>query len=116
LEGFDPERGLAFSTYAVPRIRGAMLDELRSRDWMPRSVRTRRRVLARARAELQQRLGRPPGDQELADALGLELGTYWRWLDETDSRVMLALHQSSAHGEDAAGLAESIPDTRTPEP
>ena len=57
LEGFDPERGLAFSTYAMPRIRGAMLDELRSRDWVPRSVRTRGRRLEQVRAALQNRGG-----------------------------------------------------------
>ena len=117
LEGFDPERGLAFSTYAMPRIRGAMLDELRSRDWMPRSVRTRRRLLARARAQLQQRLGRAPDDQQIAEALGIELGTYWRWLDETDSRVMVALHHSAEAGlEEPASLSESIPDSRSAEP
>src|SRR5262249_39772275 len=52
LEGFDPGRGLAFSTYAMPRIRGAMLDEIHAQDWAPRSVRERRRLLAAARAEL----------------------------------------------------------------
>jgi RNA polymerase sigma factor FliA len=117
LEAFDPGRGLAFSTYAVPRIRGAMLDELRSRDWMPRSIRTRRRLLARARADLQHRLGRSPDDREVAEALGIELESYWRWLDETDSRVMVALHHTGDTASDEpSGLAESIPDEATPEP
>lgn len=117
LEAFDPERGLAFSTYAVPRIRGAMLDELRSRDWMPRSVRTRRRLLARTRSALQHELGRAPDDREVAQALGIELECYWRWIDETDSRVMIALHHTDGAGaDDASALAESIPDRDAPAP
>jgi RNA polymerase sigma factor for flagellar operon FliA len=116
LEAFDPARGLAFSTYAVPRIRGAILDELRSRDWMPRSIRTRRRLLARARAELQQRLGHRPDDEQVAEALGIDLATYWRWLGETDSRVMLALHLSATPSEAGVDLADAIADPDTPDP
>ena len=56
LEGFDPERRLAFSTYAMPRIRGAMLDELRTRDWLPRGVRARSRKIAHATSQLQHQL------------------------------------------------------------
>jgi RNA polymerase sigma factor for flagellar operon FliA len=111
IEGFDPSRGLAFSTYAVPRIRGAMLDELRSRDWMPRSVRTRRRLIARAHARLQQHLGRAPEARELAEALDISLSAYWRWVGETDARVMLALHHAADAGaEEESRLFETIPD------
>ena len=91
LEGFDPERGLAFSTYAMPRIRGAMLDELRHRDWMPRSVRLRSRQLNSARAALQQSLGRQPSHEELAARLTIDLPTLWRWIEEIDGRVVLHL-------------------------
>jgi RNA polymerase sigma factor for flagellar operon FliA len=117
LEGFDPSRGLAFSTYAVPRIRGAMLDELRSRDWMPRTVRLRRRLIARAHASLQQRLGRGPEARELAEALGISLAAYWRWVGETDARVMLALHHAADAGaEEESRLFETIPDLDSREP
>jgi RNA polymerase sigma factor for flagellar operon FliA len=117
IEGFDPGRGLAFSTYAMPRIRGAMLDEMRSRDWMPRTVRTRRRLIARARGRLLQRLGRPPEARELAAELGVTLATYWRWMGEADPRVMLALHHAAGPGGgEAPRLDETIPDLRASEP
>jgi len=110
LEGFDHSRGLAFSTYAVPRIRGAILDELRSRDWMPRTLRARRRQLARVRADLQQRHGRTPEAKEMAAELGIELPLYWRWAEEADGRVMVALHSAAEGAHDDSRLDETIPD------
>jgi RNA polymerase sigma factor for flagellar operon FliA len=111
LEGFDPSRGLAFSTYAMPRIRGAMLDELRGQDWTPRSIRERRRQIARARATLQQRLKRGPSGAELAAALGIDEETLWGWERETGSRTMVALDQSvNAGGESDLQLSETLAD------
>jgi RNA polymerase sigma factor for flagellar operon FliA len=71
LSRFDVSRDNAFSTYAVMRIRGAVIDELRARDWVPRSARERSRDYQRALAELARRLGRPPSDAELAAELGI---------------------------------------------
>ncbi len=116
LEGFDPGRGLAFSTYAMPRIRGAMLDELRARDWMPRSVRTRSRQLAAARAKLQQSLGRQPSHEEIASTLGVDLPTFWKWQEEVDGRLVLQLDGASHGGDDALPLAETIADVAAEEP
>jgi RNA polymerase sigma factor for flagellar operon FliA len=117
LEGFEPGRGLAFSTYAMPRIRGAMLDELRSQDWMPRTVRERARRLGQALAELQHRLGRAPGAAEMAARLGIDVATYWRWLEETGERVMVGLDQQARHGTgDESQLHETIPDLELPDP
>ena len=82
LEVFDLSRGLAFTTYAVPRIRGAILDDLRRRDWMPRSGRARARRLLAARTELAARNHRPATPAEMAQELGLDLKAYWRWCDE----------------------------------
>ncbi|HKT60765.1 MAG TPA: FliA/WhiG family RNA polymerase sigma factor [Gemmatimonadales bacterium] len=84
LKGYDPSRGFAFATYAVTRIRGAILDELRQRDWMPRSSRRRSRELGAARARLQGQLLRQPTAREVASELGLDLEHYWRWCDELD--------------------------------
>lgn len=81
LESYDTSRSLAFSTYAVRRIRGAILDELRRSDWMPRSLRAKRRRLFAARAELEAKLGRPAAPGEIAQALGIELEMYWEWCD-----------------------------------
>jgi RNA polymerase sigma factor FliA len=76
---FEPERGLAFSTFAAPRIRGAILDELRKHDHLPRSVRRKNREYSTAREKLSRRLGREPRDQEVADYLDIDMKTYWRW-------------------------------------
>jgi RNA polymerase sigma factor for flagellar operon FliA len=110
LEGFDPGRGLAFSTYAMPRIRGSMLDELRARDWMPRSVRMRSRQLAQARSSLQQKLGRQPSHEEIASTLGVDMPTFWKWQEEVDGRLILQLDGSGPGGDDEPRLSESIAD------
>ena len=70
LDKFDMSRQIKFETYAIPRIRGAIIDELRSLDWVPRSVRGKARELERAMAELEGELKRPPSEAELADRLG----------------------------------------------
>jgi RNA polymerase sigma factor FliA len=71
IDRFEPERGLQFQTYAVPRIRGAMVDSLRSSDWVPRSLREKKRDIERAQASLETRLGRTPSDAEVAAELGI---------------------------------------------
>jgi RNA polymerase sigma factor for flagellar operon FliA len=109
LEGFDTSRGLAFSTYAMPRIRGAMLDEINHRDWAPRTVRVRRRLLAQARAELQHRLGRAPDPEELAERMGVDLATYWKWAGEIEGRGLVGLDDLGGESSDLA-LHERIPD------
>jgi RNA polymerase sigma factor for flagellar operon FliA len=81
LDSFDLSRGLAFSTYAVLRIRGAILDDLRSRDSTPRSVRMKRRRIESVAAALEARLGRAPTPQEVAGRLGIDLATFWKWRD-----------------------------------
>jgi RNA polymerase sigma factor for flagellar operon FliA len=71
IEAFDVSRGVKFETYCVQRIRGAMLDELRANDWVPRLVRNQGSKLTQATTELAARHGRQPTDQELADHMGL---------------------------------------------
>ncbi|MDP2775964.1 MAG: FliA/WhiG family RNA polymerase sigma factor [Nocardioides sp.] len=73
IDKYDPSRGLQFQTYAVSRIRGAIIDSIRSADWVPRSVRTKIRDLDRAREALQLQLGRTPEQVELAEAMGMSL-------------------------------------------
>lgn len=85
LDSFDLSRGLAFSTYAVLRIRGAILDDLRSRDSTPRSVRVKRRRIEAVSAALEAELGRAPTAQQLADRLGIDLATFWKWKDAVGS-------------------------------
>src|SRR6187431_2745769 len=69
IERFEPDREIKFETYAISRIRGAMIDELRSLDWVPRSVRNRAREIERAMAELENRHKRTPSDEEVAGEL-----------------------------------------------
>jgi len=112
LENFDLGRGLAFSTFAIPRIRGAMLDEIRRWDRVPRSARERRRRVEETRTKLQRCFGRPPKASEIADALGIDLDTIKGWTNGAKSPVFLTLGTpvpSSESGE--CSLAETIPDT-----
>ena len=91
LESFDAGRGLAFSTFAAPRIRGAILDELRRQDHVPRSVRRKAREIGAAREALTRVLGRAPEDRETAEHLGVDLQTLWRWQGDVESAVQLPL-------------------------
>jgi RNA polymerase sigma factor for flagellar operon FliA len=73
IDKFEPERGLQFQTYAVTRIRGSIVDGLRTADWVPRSVREKIRDIDAAQARLEARLGRAPSDEEIADELELSV-------------------------------------------
>ena len=79
---YEETHGAQFETYAVQRIRGAMLDELRSSDWLPRSMRQNMRKIEEAMSSLQQRLGRPPNESEVAKQLKLSLAEYQDLLNE----------------------------------
>ena len=85
LDSFDLSRGFAFSTYAVLRIRGAILDDLRSRDSTPRSVRVKRRRIESVAAALEAELGHAPSAKEVADRLEIDLAMYWKWKDAVGS-------------------------------
>ncbi|MBL8483886.1 MAG: sigma-70 family RNA polymerase sigma factor, partial [Rhodocyclaceae bacterium] len=79
---FEEGLGAQFETYAVQRIRGAMLDGLRENDWLPRSLRRDMRRIENAIHALEQSKGRPPSEAELAEALGMELGDYQKMLQD----------------------------------
>jgi RNA polymerase sigma factor for flagellar operon FliA len=95
LDSFDASRGLAFSTFAVPRIRGAILDELRRQDHVPRSVRRKTREISAAREALQRALGRAPEDREIAEHLNVDLETLWRWQADMEGAVHVPLDRSA---------------------
>ncbi|WP_194756438.1 RNA polymerase sigma factor FliA [Aliidiomarina indica] len=90
LTRFDASAGVAFSTFAHQRIRGSMIDELRSRDWLPRSVRRSGREVEACVRRLEQQLGRPPEEREIADALGMELADYYKLLNDTNNGLVLS--------------------------
>lgn len=104
LDAYDPKRGLAFSTFAVPRIRGAILDELRRQDHVPRSVRRKTRQIAQARETLTRIFGRPATDEEVAEQLGIDLRTLWRWESDTESAVQISLSDSPDDSEGPSGV------------
>lgn len=111
LASFDPGRGLAFSTYATPRIRGAILDDLRKRDWVPRSVRSKSRRIAAAVGQLESVLGRLPEPTEVATAMGLDVTTYWRWQEDTENAVLMPLDGPiGTQDRESATLAETLGD------
>jgi RNA polymerase sigma factor for flagellar operon FliA len=83
MEKYDPTKGVAFKSYAESRIRGAMLDELRSMDWVPRSVRKNARRLDTAYGAVERRKMQPATDEEVAQELNIDLESFYRMLDET---------------------------------
>jgi len=88
---YDPTRGTTFKTYAEWRIRGAMLDELRELDWVPRTVRQKEHALTQAYAELERQHGRSAADEEVAAFLGLDLDTFDAWLTDVRGVSVLSL-------------------------
>lgn len=117
LDSFDLSRGLAFSTYAVRRIRGAILDDLRSRDWVPRSVRAKGRKLMGVNTALQARLGRMPEHHEVAAGLEIDLRTYWQWRAAVDGGVMVSFDGAAMPGQRSTlALEEVIDDPEAPLP
>jgi RNA polymerase sigma factor for flagellar operon FliA len=108
LESFDASRGLAFSTFAAPRIRGAILDELRRQDHVPRSVRRKTREISAARETLMRIMGRAPEDKEIAEHLGVDLDTLWRWQSDVEGAHHLPLDRSPSERESHSPLPADL--------
>ncbi|HEX6925028.1 MAG TPA: FliA/WhiG family RNA polymerase sigma factor [Longimicrobiaceae bacterium] len=110
VDSFDPGRGLAFSTFAAPRIRGAILDELRRQDHVPRSIRRKSRDIAAAREGFTREHGYAPTDQELADQLQVDLKTFWRWQSEVEGAFFVPLDQPFNEDDRRSGTPmQSVP-------
>ncbi len=93
IEAFDMERGVKFETYCVPRIRGAMLDELRTMDWVPRLVRSKASKLEAARKEVEAAVGRPPTETELAKKLGVPMDEFLKMKAEASAVNLISLNK-----------------------
>ncbi|GDY30605.1 FliA/WhiG family RNA polymerase sigma factor [Gandjariella thermophila] len=116
IEKFEPERGLKFETYAMQRIRGAILDDLRSQDWVPRSVRSRARDVERALERLGARLQRTPTDAEVAAELGIGIEELREVYAQLQLTSVAALDELIAAGRGNASLAETLPDHHAEDP
>ncbi len=93
VETFDLSLGFKFETYATHKVRGAILDDLRSLDWVPRSVRQKSRKVQQAYSELEQDLGRMPYDDEVAEHLGLNMGEFEDLLSEVAPTTIVSLEE-----------------------
>ncbi|MCL5954310.1 MAG: FliA/WhiG family RNA polymerase sigma factor [Nitrospirae bacterium] len=114
---FDPSRGLKFKTMAEHRIRGAMLDEIRSMDWVPRSVREKQADVQMAREALERELGRHPEDAELAARLGLSLEDLETLLWEIDPHPVLSLDEVFGPDEsEGESLGDHLPGPKGEDP
>ena len=93
IEAFDMDRGVKFETYCVPRIRGAMLDELRTMDWVPRLVRSKASKVEAARKIVEARVGRPPVELEIAEQMGLPIQEFERMKSDASAVNLVSLEK-----------------------
>src|SRR6059036_1517730 len=119
IERYDPARDVKFETYAIARIKGSIIDELRAMDWVPRSVRARARDIERAIGSLEAKLHRAPTDEEIAEKLGITTAELDDSLTDISRSSIAALDElwtvSSGSGDQVA-LIDTIEDTSGPQP
>jgi RNA polymerase sigma factor FliA len=111
IERFDLEREIKFETFAVARVKGAIIDELRSLDWVPRSVRARARQVEKAHQELEARLQRSPTDEEMAEKLEMTVDEFQSALLEIANSSVLALDDLWTFADPEGGSQISVLDT-----
>jgi RNA polymerase sigma factor FliA len=116
---FDLSREIKFETYAITRIRGAIIDELRTLDWVPRSVRARAREIEKVNRKLEARLQRAPTDEEMAAELVVSVDEFHEALLQISNSTIVALdelwHVADATG-DKVSLLDTLPDRGAPDP
>ncbi len=118
IDAFDPARGVKFETYCSPRIRGSILDELRSMDWVPRLVRARAHQLTKATSSLETHLGRKPTEKEIAKELDMDMEEFDRLQKDANavSLVSLSTKYSDNDGEKDVREIDIIKDERSKNP
>jgi RNA polymerase sigma factor for flagellar operon FliA len=116
MEKYDPSREAKFKTYAEFRIRGAMLDEIRSMDWIPRSVHERITLLQRTYSELLNRHGRPPTDEEVAAELKMSLQELDEFLTRARGAIVVSLDDLGVQDQDGHTILGMLTDVSQPDP
>jgi RNA polymerase sigma factor for flagellar operon FliA len=118
VEKYDPGRGVKFKTYAELRVKGAILDSLRSLDWAPRSLRKRSKDLEKVYKELEQRLGRPASDKEVCDELGITLDEFFELVDQIKGLNLGSFHEMASQEDDrnSEPLVKYVPDAPQMDP
>ena len=119
IERYEPDRDVKFETFAIARIRGAIIDELRAMDWVPRSVRSRAREIERAIAELEAKQGTAPTDDQIAKKVGITVEELEDSLSEIARSSIAALDELwtvSGSGGDQVALIDTIEDESAPDP
>jgi RNA polymerase sigma factor FliA len=119
IDKYDRSRNIKFETYAISRIRGAIIDELRAIDWVPRSVRYKAREIEKAYSALENRLKRPPSDAEIAEEMGISIDDLNHIYTQLSSVSLIALDElMSIEGDkgDKLSLLETLEDTKTASP
>jgi RNA polymerase sigma factor FliA len=119
LDRFDLSRNIKFETYAISRIKGSIIDELRALDWVPRSVRSWARKVEAAVTRLENELMRAPTDEETAAALGIDVDEFQEILAQISCSSVVALDEfwdSMVTGQDRVNLIDTIRDSEAPDP
>ncbi len=119
IERYEPDRDIKFETYAISRIKGAIIDELRSMDWVPRSVRSRAREIERTIGQLENKLKRAPTDEEICSEIGITEDEFHQNLAAIHRSSIAALDELwsiSAGGGDTVALIDTIEDPNAAEP
>ncbi len=114
IERFSPDKGAHFETYAIMRIRGTIIDKIRSQDWLPRSTRKKIKDIKTAAEKLKQELGRTPTTEEIADFLGMEKDKINSLLSEDTS--IGSLYDKKYSGDEGIELIDTIEDTSSVNP
>src|SRR5881396_3188965 len=118
IEKFEPERNVKFKTYAEVRIKGAILDSLRSLDWAPRSLRKKSKDLEKAYKDLEQRPGRPATDKEVCDEMSITLDAFYELVDQIKGLNLGSFQELASQDEDknSEPLVKYVPDAPQMDP
>lgn len=116
MDKYDPGKETLFKTYAEFRIRGAMLDEIRAMDWIPRSVKEKASLLYRTVAQLEKRFGRPPTEEEMAGELRMNMTEYQEFLATSRASAMISIEDLGFNQDNDRDIFECIgePEKRDP--